>query len=68
MKRYLVDVSGLSADEKEATYKKINDFAFMVACIHDKNKVMTSLVVYWADQDDFKSSPLCPPNCPCSEV
>lgn len=67
MKRYYVDVSGLSSVEKESAFELIHNFAFMANPVPEVG-IMAGIDVHWTSQEDFISSPVFPVGCPCREV
>lgn len=68
MKLYIVDVRGLSPEEKSAVEEKLRLLAYMVTEEPNKSEGVVALRVYWDRKEDFFSSSIFPSNCRCFEV
>lgn len=67
MKKYRVDLRGLTPAEREAVYKQIDSLAFMTEMIMGPTG-LEAIEVFWTAEDDFTSSELIPPGCICYQI
>ena len=68
MKRYIVDVSALSTEEKSSAYERLEGYAFMVSTVFGADRRASAYEVFWDSQEDFMTSPIFPLGCPCREL
>ena len=67
-KRYIVDVSHLSAKEQQRVYEQIVIAAFITNRVFGTDGKISSLDVIWDSSEDFTSSPFIPVDCPVREI
>lgn len=67
MKKYRVDLRGLTPAEREAVYKQIDSLAFMTDRVLGSTG-LEAIEVFWTAEDDFTSSELIPPGCSCYQI
>lgn len=66
-KRYLVDLRSLAPEQRECAFAKMEQTAFLATRVLGPSG-LEQVTVAWDQEEDFPTSVLLPPGCPCREI